>query len=519
MLVRFLLLLLACQVLYIYDNLLSSISNIGSSRLLTHLYCQNNQLTSLQGIHHLPLLQKLYVQGNCLSAIDCLTKAQHLQELHVSDQHMGAGSVQSLVGQHPGSLQQVRSQVLLLQQQQQHTRHAHKQQPQPSLSAHSAATVAASDGQGGRHQQPQQQQDQLMLINDGCVMQHCFTSTPTTPLQDNTSTQEAAPNFSSSTDDPAGSLPHSSGRTAGGLWFDPASLLSVSRSLRVLAAANCGITDPGPLAVLTRLQVLDLAGNAIASLAVLQPVLGALEQLRELDLRENPCVHSTPKYRDSVVLAAAHSLEQLDGEDVTPAHRAFLQALHSRRSRAAKLRQQQQQEQHGAQGQQQRLQQASGTGCGLDTAADSGAGNCAGFGNVASADYGDSAHQQLQQQQQRQQQHGDHRQQEEQQQPEEDLPIAAGHHANLAPRCHQALDAAAPRHGCKEQGMSEPLSIMASGLQLQLPMSLQACRAAGARPTQAGGFKVVPTAKPGQGRLGAAAAAAGGSQHCRPMQM
>jgi Leucine-rich repeat (LRR) protein len=38
------------QVLYIYDNLLSSIAGIASSRLLTHLVCHNNQLTSLQGL-------------------------------------------------------------------------------------------------------------------------------------------------------------------------------------------------------------------------------------------------------------------------------------------------------------------------------------------------------------------------------------------------------------------------------------------------------------------------------------
>jgi hypothetical protein len=78
---------------------------------------------------------------------------------------------------------------------------------------------------------------------------------------------------------------------------------------------------------------------------------------------------------------------------------------------------------------------------------------------------------------------------------------------------------AAPGHGPTAQGTSEPLSIMASGLQLQLPVSLQACRAAGTRPTQAGGFKVVPTAKSGQGRLGPAAATAGGSQLCGQMQM
>lgn len=86
------------QVLYIYDNLLSSISSIASSRLLTHLVCHNNQLTSLQGLQHLPLLEKLHAHANCLTAVTCLTKAQHLRELHVSDQHAWAPAAAS---QHP----------------------------------------------------------------------------------------------------------------------------------------------------------------------------------------------------------------------------------------------------------------------------------------------------------------------------------------------------------------------------------------------------------------------------------
>lgn len=74
----------------------------------------------------------------------------------------------------------------------------------------------------------------------------------------------------------------------------------------------------------------------------------------------NPCTTSDPKYRDRIILAAADCLQQLDGEEVKPAHRAFLQALHSRRARARR--------QELLAGQQEQLsQQASGMHLGCDT--------------------------------------------------------------------------------------------------------------------------------------------------------
>jgi hypothetical protein len=224
-----------------------------------------------------------------------------------------------------------------------------------------------------------------------------------------------------------------------GLWFEPASLAAIAGSLRVLTAANCGISDPAPLAVLTRLHTLDLSGNAIASLDVLQPVLGALGCLQDLDLRRNPCTHgNSSKHRDCVILGAADSL--LDGAEVTPAHRAFLRALHSRKARAAH------QQQHTAQHLEHRA------------------------GGMSPRDQ---------------------------------------QHAQACSSGDFAVAALTPRSRAAQLGLQQGAAAagpVASGLTLQLPGTLQACRGAGCvRPPPAAGFKPAP----GKEAAGRARAAAG----------
>jgi hypothetical protein len=140
----------------------------------------------------------------------------------------------------------------------------------------------------------------------------------------------------------------SSSSTGGyaGLRFEAASLQAISGSLRVLCAANCGIQDPGPLAVLQKLHTLDLSGNSIQQLALLQPVLQRLQRLRVLDVRGNPCLQHELKYRDYIMLLAADSLEALDNEVVLASHRAFLLGLHKLKMQE-QGDQQEQQQRHG----------------------------------------------------------------------------------------------------------------------------------------------------------------------------
>jgi protein phosphatase 1 regulatory subunit 42 len=108
--------------------------------------------------------------------------------------------------------------------------------------------------------------------------------------------------------------------------------------------------------VLQKLQTLDLAGNSIERLALLQPVLQRLQRLRVLDVRGNPCLQRELKYRDYIILVAADSLETLDNEAVPTSHRAFLLGLHLKKLRAQDRAEEQQQQQQRGGKQQGRLQ-------------------------------------------------------------------------------------------------------------------------------------------------------------------
>ena len=52
----------ACEkvrVLYLFDNCIRRIENLGFARSLTHLYLQNNQITKIEGLETLGNLTKL----------------------------------------------------------------------------------------------------------------------------------------------------------------------------------------------------------------------------------------------------------------------------------------------------------------------------------------------------------------------------------------------------------------------------------------------------------------------------
>jgi protein phosphatase 1 regulatory subunit 42 len=241
-------------------------------------------------------LQKLYLQGNCLASIDHLSACSRLEELHVSDQQWQ---------QQEGS----RGPRPLAVEQQQHEHLQQLESSQQAASQHSNVGSSSSSS-STTGQVPDMQLGR------------------TTHLQS------------------ASSL------TAAGLQFELASLQAISGSLRVLCAANCGIQDPGPLAVLQKLHTLDLSGNSIQQLALLQPVLQRLQRLRVLDVRGNPCLQHELKYRDYMILLAADSLETLDNEAVSASHRAFLLGLHLKKLKAQERSEEQQQQQQLARKQQ-----------------------------------------------------------------------------------------------------------------------------------------------------------------------
>lgn len=273
-------------MLYLYDNQLSSISSLGSNRLITHLYLQNNQLQSLDGLQDLPLLQKLYLQNNQLAVISHLAAATKLEELHMSDQRwLGIARMASRTD---SSMMQLLSMESSQQQKQQAVQEGSLQQ-----------------------QLPDKEPDEFG------------------PAQSGTSTPEAAEAAEGAADEPQ----ELAVLQTGALGWEAASLRALSHNLRVLVVSNCGITDPGPFEMLRSLLTLDLSNNLISRIESLQQPLHELHQLRSLDLRGNDCVHEV-KYRDYVILLASDALATLDGEAVPATHRAYLLRLHVNKLKA-----------------------------------------------------------------------------------------------------------------------------------------------------------------------------------------
>ena len=58
------------QVLYLYDNKLTSLRGLGSLKRLTHLYAQSNDIESLDDFTAPPALQQLFLNGNMLLDLD-----------------------------------------------------------------------------------------------------------------------------------------------------------------------------------------------------------------------------------------------------------------------------------------------------------------------------------------------------------------------------------------------------------------------------------------------------------------
>lgn len=74
------------RVLYLYDNLITSMSGLCKTRHLTHLHLQNNNISIITGLDTCGTLEKLYLDGNCLRKIDGLGGCVNLKALHASNQ-------------------------------------------------------------------------------------------------------------------------------------------------------------------------------------------------------------------------------------------------------------------------------------------------------------------------------------------------------------------------------------------------------------------------------------------------
>ncbi|KAA0187979.1 Protein phosphatase 1 regulatory subunit 42 [Fasciolopsis buskii] len=75
-------------VLYLYDNLLEKIPEVGSATQLTHIYLQNNNIQRIENLRNLVRLQKLFLSRNCISVIEGLEDLKALQELRIDNQRL-----------------------------------------------------------------------------------------------------------------------------------------------------------------------------------------------------------------------------------------------------------------------------------------------------------------------------------------------------------------------------------------------------------------------------------------------
>jgi hypothetical protein len=124
------------------------------------------------------------------------------------------------------------------------------------------------------------------------------------------------------------------------LRFDPVVIRSLAPSLRVLDVSGCGLTDDSlaDLLPLRRLTSLAIANNRVASLEAACGLVAGMPGLETLDVRGNPFTAGAGKYayRGPLIHAAASrgsdALQRLDGQDVEPRYRRWVEALAARRA-------------------------------------------------------------------------------------------------------------------------------------------------------------------------------------------
>lgn len=75
------------QVLYLYDNQIELIQNLGFSTILQYLYLHNNLIKEIPNLP-MPNLKKLYLDDNEIQTVSGLTNCVNLEELHIARQRL-----------------------------------------------------------------------------------------------------------------------------------------------------------------------------------------------------------------------------------------------------------------------------------------------------------------------------------------------------------------------------------------------------------------------------------------------
>eukprot|EP00794_Sanderia_malayensis_P004865 gene4865-5504_t len=108
------------------------------------------------------------------------------------------------------------------------------------------------------------------------------------------------------------------------LLFDPRTLESLAKCLRVLNISGNYISDVSELSVLVHITQFYASHNHISDFYDLSCAVRAWPSLSKLELSGNPCCHKK-KYRDKITLMSRR-LVMLDGKEVNEATRLFLQS-------------------------------------------------------------------------------------------------------------------------------------------------------------------------------------------------
>ena len=267
-----------CTV-YLNDNELASLApGLAALRAtLTQLDARHNRLQSLagSGLEALSRLRRLYVGRNCLSDLCGIAALSSLEELHASGQE---------------------------------NEHSTLAAEAAATSATAAAAAAASSSSSPNTHTPSES-------SEGGV----------------TGSPGAGPGSSSSPLGSDGDAPPLQQQPCFGLCTPGGDsvFLRLPR-LRVVHLDNVGLGDAAVpwLFASESLEVLHVAGNAIAASAPLVAAMAATPRLRTLCIAGNPVarVAAAAKLRDRIV-AALPRLELLDASEVTPRERAYIKAV------------------------------------------------------------------------------------------------------------------------------------------------------------------------------------------------
>ncbi|XP_076807369.1 protein phosphatase 1 regulatory subunit 42-like [Clavelina lepadiformis] len=120
------------------------------------------------------------------------------------------------------------------------------------------------------------------------------------------------------------------------LLFDPRTVLRLAKCLKCLNISGNHMDSLKELQPLTELSQLQACDNEIVVFENMRMPLMSWRQLSKLDLTGNPLCHKA-KYRDKIIVMS-HSLESLDGREISRLERQFLVSWNASREARRRMK-------------------------------------------------------------------------------------------------------------------------------------------------------------------------------------